>query len=132
MHTVETDWWLLDLPDEWEAEQDEETIVISDPDGVGELEITRLENADAAKVNLRDLAAQWVPEDVPGIDVRTGDFDGLYFEYIEEGDAVREWLLRADDLILIVSYVCDEEDAGMDSEVIDEILETLSTNRVEE
>ncbi len=128
MHTVETDWWLLDLPDEWQAEQDEETIVITDEDGVGSLEITRLEHPSAAAANLHAIAEQWVPEDVHGIDVRVGDFDGLYLEYMDEGDAVREWLLRAGDLILLVSYACDEEDAGMDDEVVDEILETLSLN----
>lgn len=126
MRTVETDWWLLDLPEEWEAEQDEETIVISDQDGVGALEITRLDHPAAATANLHDIARQWVPEDVPAIDVRVGEFDGLYFEYIDEGDAVREWLLRAGDLILIVSYACDEENARMDDELVDEILDTLA------
>ena len=126
MHTVETDWWLLDLPEEWSAEQDEETIVIGDEDGIGSIEITRLEHPAAATVDLHTIAVQWVPEDVTGIDLRVGDFAGLYFEYMDEGDAIREWLLRAGDLILIVSYVCDEEDAGMDDETVDEILETLT------
>jgi len=126
MHTVETDWWLLDLPEEWSAEQDDETIVIADEDGIGEIEITRLEHPAAKTVSLHDIAAQWVPEDVHGIDVRVGDFDGIYFEYMDEGDAVREWLLRANDLILIVSYACDEGDARMDDEVVDDILDTLT------
>ena len=128
MHTVETDWWLLDLPEEWIAEQDEETIVITDQDDIGAIEITRLENAGGAAANLHELAAQWLPEDVHGIDIRIGEFAGLYFEYMDEGDAVREWLLRAGDLILIVTYACDEDDAGMDDETVDEILETLSVN----
>jgi hypothetical protein len=128
MHTVETDWWLLDLPEEWSAEQDEETIVIADEDGIGEIEITRLENAAGAAANLHELAAQWLPEGVHGSDARIGEFTGLYFAYRDEGDAVREWLLRAGDLILIVSYACDEDDTGMDDETVDEILATLSIN----
>ena len=132
MHTVETDWWLLDLPEEWTAEQDEETIVITDQDDIGAIEITRLENQGGATANLQEIAEQWLPEDVHGMDVSIGDFKGLYFEYMDEGDAVREWLLRAGDLILIVTYACDEDDAGMDDETVDEILETLSINRSNE
>jgi hypothetical protein len=127
MRTVETDWWLLDLPEEWEAEQDEETIVISDQDGIGALEITRLE-VDASSVELQALAAQWLPQGVKGAEVRKGDFDGLYFAYDDEDDAVREWLLCAGEIYLLVSYACDPENAGMDDEVIDEILDTLSLN----
>lgn len=129
MRTVETDWWLLDLPEEWEAEQDEETIVISDPDGIGALEITLLESHADNNVGLRALAVEWLPADVHGKEVSVGDFSGLYFQYEDEGDAVREWLLQADSLNLIVSYACDIEDAGMDDEVIDEILETLSMQK---
>ncbi|HEY3698228.1 MAG TPA: hypothetical protein VGK97_02780 [Spongiibacteraceae bacterium] len=126
MHTVETDWWLLDLPEEWGAEQDEETIVISDQDGIGALEITRLESKADNEVDLGALAKDWMPNDVPATKVRVGDFNGLYFQYEDEGDAVREWLLRSGNLNLLVSYACDCDDAGLDDEVIDEILETLT------
>ena len=131
MHTVETDWWLLDLPEEWEAEQDEETIVIGDQDGIGTLEITRLESHAENLVDLAAVAKQWLPPEAKGREVRIGDFDGLYFNYEDEGDAVREWLLRADELNLLVSYACDLEDAGLDDEIIDEILDTLSINKGE-
>ncbi len=40
MRAVESQWWIIELPDEWEAEQDEEAILISDQDGVGEIVIT--------------------------------------------------------------------------------------------
>lgn len=129
MRTVETDWWLLDLPEEWEAEQDEETIVISDQDGIGTLEITRLENPPANGGDLQAFAEQWLPDGIRGGEVRAGDFDGLYFKYEDEDDAVREWLLRAGDVYLLVSYACDIDDAGMDDEIVDEILETLSLSR---
>src|SRR5690349_13880656 len=97
MHTVETDWWLLDLPEEWQAEQDDETIVITDEDGVGVLEITSLEpDNDGSRVDLQALAQQLVPDGLNGSAARLGDFEGLYFQYQEEGDAVREWVLQCD------------------------------------
>lgn len=129
MRTVETDWWLLDLPEEWEAAQDEETIVITDPDGVGALEITLLESHADNNIGLRALASEWLPQGITGKEVGLGEFSGLYFQYEDEGDAVREWLLQGSGLNLIVSYACDIEDAGLDDEVIDEILTTLGVNK---
>lgn len=126
MHTVETDWWLLDLPEEWSAEQDEETVVISDEDGVGALEITMLEYEDDSPMEVKQLAKQLMPDDVAGQAAELGDFAGLYFQYQDEGDAVREWIVQRDARTLLVSYSCDADDAGMDDAVIDEILETLS------
>lgn len=129
MHTVETDWWLLDLPEEWQAEQDEETIVIGDEDGVGVLEITALEGAEGA--DLQQLAQQLMPEGLAGAAARIGDFTGLYFHYEDDGDAVREWLVRSEQCVLLLSYSCEIEDAGMDDALVDEVLETLTLKRTE-
>jgi hypothetical protein len=127
MRTVETDWWLLDLPDEWEAEQDDETIVIGDEDGVGALEITTLtrENADADFSDLSALAEQIVPVSSPGKPVTLGGMAGLYFQYQEEGDAVREWLLSDGEILLLITYSCDIENGGLDDATVDDILDTL-------
>lgn len=130
MHTIETDWWLLDLPEEWQAEQDDETIVITDEDGIGMLEITSLEPAgDARGVDLKALAQQLLPDNGAGAPARIGDFEGLYFQYQEEGDAVREWLVQCDGHVLLVSYSCDIEDAGMDDSFVDEVLDTLEARK---
>lgn len=129
MHTVETDWWLLDLPEEWQAEQDDETIVITDEDGVGVLEITSLEREQAGRVDLQALAKQLVPEGLAGSAARLGDFEGLYFQYQEEGDAVREWVLQCDGRVLLVSYSCEIDDAGMDDAFVDEVLDTLESRK---
>jgi hypothetical protein len=132
MHTIETDWWLLDLPEEWQAEQDDETIVITDDDGVGVLEITSLEaEGDGREADLKALAKELFPDSGPGSAARIGDFEGLYFQYQEEGDAVREWLVQCDGRVLLVSYSCDVDDAGMDDSFVDEVLDTLEGKRGE-
>jgi len=124
MHTVETEWWSLDLPEEWEAEQEEETIVIGDDDGVGVLEITALERDEADDGDLEVLAQQLFPA-LAAKPTTIGDFSGLYFEYRDEGDAVREWVVRKGAQIVLVTYSCDDENAGLDDEIVDEILQTL-------
>lgn len=125
MHTVETEWWSMDLPEEWDAEQDEETIVLGDEDGVGMLEITALERSNDAATDLQSLAAELFPKKLKSVPAQVGDFDGLYVHYVDEGDAVREWLVRKDEQILLVSYSCDADNAGLDDEIVDQILETL-------
>lgn len=127
MRTVETDWWLLDLPDEWEAEQDDETIVIGDEDGVGALELTTLtrESSDADFSDMQALAEQIVPEGLVGHPVKLAGMAGLYFQYEEEGDAVREWLISDGEILLLISYSCDIENAGLDDGTVDDILDTL-------
>ena len=127
MRTVETDWWLIDLPDEWEAEQDDETIVIGDEDGIGALEITTLtrEGSDADFNDISGLAKQIVPVDSAGQPVKLADMSGLYFQYQEEGDAVREWLVTDGEILLLITYSCDVENAGLDDGTVDDILDTL-------
>jgi hypothetical protein len=125
MHIVETDWWALDLPEEWEAEQDEETIVISDEDGVGVIEITMLESEEGGDSDLRALATQLLERPVTLEPAQLGDFSGFYYHYHDEGDAVREWLLRKNEQILLISYSCDTDNEGLDDESVDDILGTL-------
>ena len=127
MRVVETDWWMLDIPDEWEAEQDEETIVIGDEDGVGALELTTLtrESSDVDFSDMDALAGQIVPVDVPGQPAQLGGMAGRYFQYMEDGDAVREWLLSDGEILLLVTYSCDAENAGLDDASVDDILSTL-------
>jgi hypothetical protein len=126
MRSVESDWWIIDLPEEWEAEQDEETIVITDPDGLGMLEITALQR-DEAEVS-RDLttaAGELLPEDAALQRCTLAGLDAVTCSYIDEEDAVRDWLAVNDELVLLVTYSCAIDDRGMDDAMIDEILETL-------
>lgn len=127
MRTVETDWWLLDIPDEWEAEQDEETIVIGDEDGVGALELTTLtrEDSDVDFDDMDALSAQIVPVEDKGKSVELAGMSGRYFQYKEEGDAVREWLLTDGEILLLITYSCDADNAGLDDGTVDDILDTL-------
>ena len=127
MRAVESQWWIIELPDEWEAEQDDETILISDEDGVGEIAITTLqkENGPVDDSELRlyteDIESQFGHGQV----VILFGLNGYYYSYQDDGDALREWYLRGDDLLLLITYSCDLENAGMDDSAVDEILSTL-------
>jgi len=124
MSVLETQWWMLELPEEWQADQQDEMILVSDQDGVGEIAITTLEKEEG-DVEDEDLL-QLTDELGQGKPITVSDLSGYYFEYREEGDALREWYLGGDNLLILITYVCDEENAGMDDAVVDEILATLA------
>lgn len=124
MSVLETQWWMLELPEEWQADRQDEMILISDQDGVGEIAITTLEKEEG-DVEDEDLL-QLADELGQGKPITVSDLSGYYFEYREEGDALREWYLGGDNLLILVTYACDEENAGMDDAAVDEILATLA------
>ena len=127
MRVVESQWWIIELPEEWEAEQDEETILISDEDGVGEIAITTLQKEsglveDAELKEYMDDVEQQYGEGQP---ITVAELEGYYCSYQEEGDAVREWYLRYDNLLILITYSCAGDNGGMDDGAVDEILSTL-------
>ena len=127
MRAVESQWWIIELPDEWDAEQDEESIIIGDEDGVGEIVITTLqkEDGDVDDDELRAYTADLEQEGGVGESVQVAELQGYYFSYQEDSDAVREWYLRCDNLLVLITYSCAEDNAGMDDGAVDEILSTL-------
>ncbi len=124
MSVLESQWWMLELPQEWQASQDDEMIVIADQDGVGEIAITTLEKEDGDVTEAELLA--FTEGLGKGEAVTVSGLAGYYFAYQEDGDALREWYLRADNLLLFITYACDRDNAGMDDGAVDDILGTLA------
>lgn len=123
MRVLEAGDWGLLLPDEWQAEQEGDAIVIGDRDGVGCIEISTL-HKEAGEFEAADLR-QFVP-DVSGWDaVRRGNFEGLTTSLIEDGAAIREWYLYAGKLLLYITYSCEADNQGLDDAAVNEILDTL-------
>jgi hypothetical protein len=127
MRALESQWWIIELPEEWDAEQEDESIIISDEDGVGEIVITTMqkEQGDVSDADLKEYMEDLEQQGGEAEVVHVAEFLGYYFSYQEEGDAVREWYLRCNDLLLLVTYSCDLDNAGMDDGAVDDILSTL-------
>jgi len=125
---IQTDFWEMELPEEWDAEQDEETILVSDADGVSLIELTALarpghvNNEDA----LADLAQELLAQQIKPDPVTVGAFEGWLFHFTDEEGSYREWYLFHKDFVLLVSHGTDAEHAGWDDDVVDEMLSTLA------
>jgi hypothetical protein len=132
MRVLETQWWRLGLPDEWIAEQDEDSILITDRDDVGTIEISHLVVEEGDPQNIEALARDNAEQ--PGLSWEPcvlGDFDGVETRYREDEASIREWWLQAGSLILFVTYVCEIENEGLDESIVDEILDGLEMIREE-
>lgn len=126
MNMIETDWWEMGLPEEWDAEQDEETIIVTDEDGIGVIELTVLEKDDSPAIDWEGLMNEMAPEGIVVTPTKLAECDARYATFVDEDDAVRLWLVDGPGIVLVVSYVCDVSDRGMDDSAVDEILSTLN------
>ena len=115
------------LPAEWHAENDDGLVRIVDQDDVGEIQITTL-HKQLGRVTASEVAAigsEESPEITEWHQARAGGFEGVTGGYREDGASVREWYLGSESLLLYVTYVCAEEDEGLDDASVDGLLETL-------
>jgi hypothetical protein len=123
LRVLETDNWSLLLPPEWQAEQDEECVLVSDRDGVGCLEISAL-ISDAGpfdEVRVRELCE--APQAlVPG---RLATYRSWTRDFQEDDAAIREWFVVSEGMLVYITYSCDLANRGLDDAAVDDILSTL-------
>jgi hypothetical protein len=124
---LETDHWCLVLPAEWWAEHDDDIVRIVDKDEVGELEVTTLckQTGDVEPEELLTMAEAESPEVREWQPITLGAFAGVTGRFIEDGASIREFYMAASNILLYITYICDEEDAGMDDAPVEELLATL-------
>lgn len=131
---VGTDAWVLELPEDWSVEEDEEGLVISDPDGVGVLEISTLErdDGDVSSEELDAFAAELIEAGVARQKASLGPFKGWLYAHQDEDSWLREWFLSCGGLFLYVTYQCDMDNKGLDDEAIDGILAGIELQEEDE
>jgi hypothetical protein len=127
MKVLETDNWCLLLPPEWQAEQEDDVVVIVDNDGVGELSLTTLCKHDGtvAEDELLAMAREESPEISSWQAITLGAFSGVTGSFLEDNAYIREWYVAADNILIYITYLCDDDNATMDDAAIDELLGTL-------
>lgn len=129
MKEMITDFWSLALPDEWKAEQEEETVIIIDADQISVVELTVL--TPNSGMSLDDLIDSI--SDNLYVSDRLAELPCLYGNFEGEGAFYREWLVPLENnKLLLISHGCDLEDKGLDDSAVDEILSTLLVGEVPE
>ena len=128
MKKYTSEYWQLDLPDNWVTETEEEVTVLYDPDGPGTLEISAYENEDIISIDdLGEIAAENIEDEVEAEEISVGDFEGFSFCYSDEDEFLCEWYLSSGKIMLFITYICELDYEGEEDDVVDAILETLTT-----
>lgn len=130
MPFVETDLWMMEIPEEWTASQEDDMVCIADPDEIGSLDVSAVckEQGDVTEADINAFAEDLIAEGQQAKAVEVGDLQGLFFEYQTEDTHCREWFLTSaekKDLLIFATYTCEPEQAGMDDVVIDQMLDSL-------
>ena len=127
MPFVQTNWWSIEFPEEWSAEDEDGIVTLADPDDIGALDITAVikEQGELSEEDVASLAQENFPSDDEISEVMIGEAVGRYVDYVDDEGAWREWVLAERNVMLYVTYNCDVEDKGIDDAVVDQILQTL-------
>ncbi len=127
MRIIETDDWCCDLPDEWQAEQSDDSVLIVDDDEVSSIEITTLkkEAGDISDDDLKQFADEPLSAGIPAESVAIGSLQGMLFNFEDEEGVWREWYLASGSVMLYITHGCRPEHRGMDDAAVNEILSTI-------
>ncbi len=132
-------WFRLELPDDWEVDEDEEPLSMHRPDGPGALQATAqaprpLKPGEKIDVYLMLRAyLRQTGVDIEAVDARRFTESGLEWaacEYTtdspDEGRVwLRAWLVTDHDLVVFLTYACREEDRDEERETVDRIVASL-------
>ena len=129
MSIVQTQWWCLELPDEWTAEMDDDSVTIADCDRVSEVDITviRKQSGQVNEGDLDEFAGDLRARGLTGEAVALNAAQVLLFQYDDEDGAWRERYLAAESLMIYIIHNSAIDDKGLDNAVVDDILSTLVT-----
>ncbi|NNL56430.1 MAG: hypothetical protein HKO71_01640 [Pseudomonadales bacterium] len=134
MAIVHSQWWCIEIPDDWSAEEDDGGVSIADPDDVGELYISALKkepgdagHSDTAidRAELRALAAELIEQGSAEQQCAVAGLQGLYFAYTQDQLAWREWYLTDGATLLLASYNCEPDNVQLDAAPLEQMLESL-------
>ncbi len=128
VNLLETEWWTLQLPPEWWADSEEDSILIGDRDEVGCIEISTLhkEKGDFSPEEVAGIAREGSELPEHWKSVKLGAYSGVTAEGEEEDMAIREWCVAKGGMLLFITYSCESEHRGLDDAAVDAILATLS------
>ena len=125
-------WWSIVVPDQWQVDQDEDCTSLTDPAGVGALQISAARK-DAGAVTAADLdefaADDWKATGAPKVPWK-GYFTGFSIEFVNDRHFWRKWWLAAGNTLVFVTYNCATAKRGSEEQVAVDMVGTLRPRTV--
>lgn len=128
MRKYKNQYWSVNVPTLWDAEYsvDEQADIVYDNNGIGELFISTIyQEEGVSEEQLEAMASEHINADAEIDDVECGDFTGITVSYIKESEYWCEWYLCSDNVLLFISYNCNDDNAEEDEDVVESILDSL-------
>jgi hypothetical protein len=118
-------WFSVELPDGWEYKDENDTITVYDPDGVGALTISAARRHRAALPDAReaaDLALKFARQQ--GWDIKPDEVESLSLgggpaakiAHRDASDYWEVWQALDQNRLVTLSYVCNAADAPVEAE----------------
>lgn len=106
----------------------EERISLSRTNGAG---ILKMGSYDALRIvnkdTLRNMTNVEISKSLTWQD--WGDYSGYQYSYIESGKFYRQWWLASGEILLFITYSCDPELKDIETEEINEMVNSLTVNK---
>ena len=123
----------IDIPDQWTRSVDVgsreswgSTLNLHPPGTEDVLKVMSFTPpGEVTESRLRNLTN--VPYSVPLMWDSWGDLAGFQYDYSEDGHSYRQWWLKSERIVVIVSYQYDSETDGIDSTVIDAMVRSITS-----
>ncbi|MDH5444438.1 MAG: hypothetical protein OEY52_02710 [Gammaproteobacteria bacterium] len=129
MKTYTDNFWQITIPDDWQAELDDDCTSIFHDDSFGILQISAEEFEDEVDYEtLAELAEEHIDAGAELEDIQLGPFEGFTLDYSIDKEFWREWYLCYDRLFIYVTYNCLLEDESSEDDIVDTILSSLKIN----
>jgi hypothetical protein len=127
MTEFKSNWWSLQIPTDWHAEEDDVCVTFNTEPEIGALQVSaaRNDSGPATDDDLLDFAQEHIEAGAKISETAFGAFTGFYFHYPDEEFYSREWFLRCDNTVVFVTYTCGLELKGQEDTIVDGILTTL-------
>lgn len=132
-------WYRLELPDGWEADEEDGVVSIYHADGAGALQVTAETPRPlppGGKIDVFLLLRAFLKQ--TGVDFDetlasrsfAGGVDRAVYEYTaespDEGPLLwRAWMVTNHDLVVFLTYACREGDKEVERSVVDSIVASL-------
>ena len=125
MKTFGTENWLVNLPDEWQGQHRAEYSTVYDPNGVGALQISVVQEINKMNDELKEFASERSENNKNLDEVTLRNFSGFSFGFSVGDEYWRQWFLKSGNFAMFVTYNCALEDKGIEDSTINTILESL-------
>ena len=123
--------WALTLPRTFSLQEEEgDVVTLASDNGFRALQISSyIKDAPVSDNDLFEVSEE-MSNARHKLNVTTqGEFKGFATEATDDGNWFRSWFLRCNSTMLFATYVCDVDDRGVEDQLVEEVLSSLTYKR---